>query len=155
LCVASACAGDIDDTMNPDGGGGSGDMVDAGSTMPAPHVDITGPDVLPHVQLFANEMCAATTACTIGTREGHHPTANRAIDILVSSAFGKTPTDGNALGDKVAAWTLAHQAEHGVWYAIWRQRYNDGSGWDPMEDRGSITANHYDHVHVSFDATAP
>ncbi len=36
-------------------------------------------------------------------------------------------------------------------YVIWRQRYNDGSGWDPMEDRGSITANHYDHVHVSFE----
>ena len=28
--------------------------------------------------------------------------------------------------------------------------YNDGSGWDPMEDRGSITENHFDHVHVSF-----
>jgi peptidoglycan DL-endopeptidase CwlO len=23
------------------------------------------------------------------------------------------------------------------------------SGWVPMADRGSITANHYDHVHIS------
>jgi len=23
------------------------------------------------------------------------------------------------------------------------------SGWVPMEDRGSITANHFDHVHIS------
>ena len=121
--------------------------------MPAANVDITGPDVLPHVQSFANAMCAATTACTIGTRIGHHPTADRAIDILVSDVYGETPSDNNALGDKVAQFTLDHQAEYGVWYVIWRQRYNDGSGWDPMEDRGSITQNHYDHVHVSFDAT--
>src|SRR5688572_24709333 len=129
--------------------------ADAMGSGSAPHVDITGPDVLPHVQRFANAMCAATSACTIGTRVGHHPSAERAIDILVSDVYGETPSDGNELGDKVAAYALAHQPEHGIWYAIWRQRYNDGSGWDPMEDRGSITANHYDHVHVSFDETAP
>jgi hypothetical protein len=38
---------------------------------------------------------------------------------------------------------------------IWRQRINSGTGWRAMEDRGSITQNHYDHVHVSFDETAP
>jgi len=123
--------------------------------MPAAHVDIIGPDVLPHVQKFADTVCATTGACTIGTREGHHPTAARAIDILVSDAFGKTPTDNNALGNKVADLALAQQTPNGIWYVIWRQRYNDGGGWDPMEDRGSITANHYDHVHVSFNETAP
>jgi hypothetical protein len=151
LCAA-ACAGSIDDTTGDDKGGEPG-MVDAG--MPAASVDITGPAVLPHVQRFANEVCAATAACTIVTREGHHPTAARALDILVSDAFGKTPTDNNALGDRVAAFALAHQTESGIWYAIWRQRYNDGTGWDPMADRGGITANHYDHVHVSFEETAP
>ena len=129
--------------------------TDTGGGGPAMHVDITGPAVLPHVQQFADEMCAATGACTIGTRDGHHPTANRAIDILVSDSFGTLPTDNNALGDEVAAFALADQVEHGIWYVIWRQRYNDGSGWDPMEDRGSITQNHYDHVHVSFEETAP
>jgi hypothetical protein len=38
-------------------------------------------------------------------------------------------------------------------YIIYRQRIWDvrmpSSGWVPMEDRGSITANHYDHVHIS------
>jgi hypothetical protein len=138
--------------MTDGGGGGSGSGSGSGSAM---HVDITGPDVLPHVQAFANAMCGATGACSIGTRVGHHPSAERAIDILVSDVYGEVPSDNNALGDEVAAFALAHQAEYGVWYAIWRQRYNDGSGWDPMEDRGSITQNHYDHVHVSFDATAP
>jgi hypothetical protein len=37
-------------------------------------------------------------------------------------------------------------------YIIWKQRYYDirsGGGWDMMSDRGGVTANHYDHVHVS------
>jgi len=144
VLTVAACTGGID-----------GDDANADASNAAANVDITGPDVLPHVQRFANEVCAATGACTIGTREGHHPTADRAIDILVSKAFGQTPTDNNALGDRVAQFALDHQAANGIWYVIWRQRYNDGSGWDPMEDRGSITANHYDHVHVSFNETAP
>ena len=41
----------------------------------------------------------------------------------------------------------------GIMYIIYRQRIWDvrmaSSGWVPMEDRGSITANHYDHVHIS------
>ncbi|HEY5922136.1 MAG TPA: hypothetical protein VIV11_10720 [Kofleriaceae bacterium] len=154
--AAAACTGAVDGSGDDGmGGGGGGDGTGPDASMPAAMVDITGPDVLPHVQLFANAMCAATTACTIGTRTGHHPSAERAIDILVSDVYGEVPSDNNALGDKVAQFTLAHQAEFGVWYTIWRQRYNDGSGWDPMEDRGSITQNHYDHVHVSFDATLP
>ena len=57
---------------------------------------------------------------------------------------------GNALADYV----LANRKAFGVTYVIWRQRYNDGSGFTPMEDRGSPTANHMDHVHVSFKASA-
>jgi hypothetical protein len=33
---------------------------------------------------------------------------------------------------------------------IWRQRINFGSGWKPMEDRGGVTANHFDHTHISM-----
>lgn len=141
----AACAGTVDGDGGDGGGGGGGDGGDPVD------VDIIGPAVLPHVQAFANAVCGATGACTIGTRDGHHPTADRALDILISEAFGETPTDGNALGDEVAAFTLDHLGDHRVMYLIWRQRYNDGSGWDPMEDRGGITANHYDHVHVSFE----
>ena len=148
VAAVTACTGTIDGEDLVDGGGGGG----AGSATP---VDITGPDVLSHVQRFADLLCATTSACSIGTRVGHSPSAERAIDILVSDAYGERATDGNALGDEVARFTLAHQAAHGVTYVIWLQRYNDGAGWDPMDDRGSITANHYDHVHVSFDAIAP
>jgi hypothetical protein len=34
---------------------------------------------------------------------------------------------------------------------IWNQRINTGSGWESMEDRGGATANHEDHVHISFE----
>ena len=138
------CAGEI-----------GGDMPGPDAQNPPRMVDIEGPAVLPHVQKFADAVCGATDACTISTYSGHHPTASRALDILASDAYGKRPSDGNALGDKVAAYALANMAPNGVMYVIWRQRYNDGTGWDPMEDRGSITQNHYDHVHVSFEETAP
>ena len=37
-------------------------------------------------------------------------------------------------------------------YVIWRQRYwEPGGSWEPMEDRGSPTANHMDHVHVTVN----
>lgn len=118
-------------------------------------VEIIGPAVLPHVQAFADGACGTVGACAASTYDGHHPSADRAVDILVSDVYGSVPSDDNALGDALAAFALAHQAEYGIWYVIWRQRINDGSGWEPMEDRGSITQNHYDHVHTSFEETAP
>lgn len=74
---------------------------------------------------------------------GDHP-AGLALDFMVDTATG------NALADYV----LANRRAFGVSYVIWRQRYNDGSGWSAMENRGSPTANHMDHVHVSFQANA-
>jgi hypothetical protein len=142
-CTGSIDTGGPETPESPEGPG------------PEQVVDIEGPAVLPHVQRFANAACTATGACTISTYEGHSPTASRALDILVSDVYGQTPSDGNALGDEVAAFALAHQPDYAVTYVIFRQRINLGSGWEPMEDRGSITQNHYDHVHVSFEETAP
>lgn len=73
-----------------------------------------------------------------------HP-AGYALDFMV----------GRAVGDDLAAYALAHREELAVTYVIWRQRYNDGSGWDAMDDRGTATANHMDHVHISFGRTPP
>jgi hypothetical protein len=144
VAMLAGCTADIVDSPGPgDPGGG-----------PIP-VTIAGPSVLPHVQAFADAACGALDSCTISTYEGHHPTASRALDNLVSDAYGQRPSDDNALGDALAAYALAHMDEFGVMYVIFRQRYNDGTGWDPMEDRGSITQNHYDHVHVSFEETLP
>ncbi len=79
-----------------------------------------------------------------GRYDGDHG-AGLALDIMTSN---------QGQGDAIAAFVLANKARFGVTYVIWQQRYNDGSGWSFMEDRGSTTANHYDHVHVSFAASA-
>lgn len=80
---------------------------------------------------------------------GEHP-LGRACDFMMSSG-GSTPSAANnALGDRVAAWALKNKDKLGVKYVIWKQRIDQGSGWSSMSDRGSITANHYDHVHISM-----
>ncbi|MET8651984.1 hypothetical protein [Nocardia aurea] len=77
-------------------------------------------------------------------RSGGDHGAGLALDIM---------TPNPAQGDAIAAFVLANKARFGVNYVIWQQRYNDGGGWSFMEDRGSPTENHYDHVHVSFAAS--
>jgi len=60
---------------------------------------------------------------------------------------------GSELGDAIANFAIANMGSYGISYVIWEQQiYGDWSySWVPMEDRGSITENHYDHVHVSFN----
>ncbi|WP_338751123.1 hypothetical protein [Janibacter alittae] len=66
--------------------------------------------------------------------------SGRAVDIMVSGARG----------DQVAAWLQQNAGSLNIKYVIWKQRiWRPGSSWSAMEDRGSATANHYDHVHVS------
>lgn len=65
-------------------------------------------------------------------------------------------TTERALGDRIAGYFIKNRAAFHVDNILWRQRItNAGRGWtfDPMEDRGSATANHYDHVHVDFLGT--
>jgi hypothetical protein len=72
---------------------------------------------------------------------------------FMESTGGKMPSAAaQAHGDKVAQYAITNAAKLGVKYIIWKQRIWDiraGGGWDPMEDRGGITANHFDHVHIS------
>ncbi len=74
---------------------------------------------------------------------GEH-SSGRAVDVMISDV---------ALGNKVAEFLRAHAGELHLFDIIWRQRIftpdRSGEGWRPMSDRGSETANHYDHVHVS------
>ncbi|TDH25014.1 hypothetical protein EJ571_03805 [Mycobacteroides franklinii] len=63
-------------------------------------------------------------------------------------------TSSYSTGTALANFVLANRDRLGVTYVIWQQRYNDGNGWSAMENRGSPTANHMDHVHVSFRAGA-
>ncbi|MFI5537256.1 hypothetical protein ACIA5H_12775 [Nocardia sp. NPDC051900] len=102
----------------------------------------------PHVaqvgNLLKKTFAVADIGGAIGRSDGDHG-AGLALDLM---------TPDSARGDAIAEYVLANQQRFGVTYVIWRQRYNDGSGWSYLEDRGSPTANHYDHVHVSFDKAA-
>lgn len=80
---------------------------------------------------------------------GEHP-LGRACDFMMS-AGGAMPSAANvALGDEIAAWAIKNKARLGVKYVIWRQRINHGSGWSFMSNRGGVTANHFDHPHISM-----
>ena len=65
----------------------------------------------------------------------------------------------SALGDQVAEYAIQNMASRGISYVIWKQRfyapfpskYGPAYTWNPMPDRGSVTENHYDHVHVSMN----
>lgn len=60
-------------------------------------------------------------------------------------------TGSKTTGDALAAYVQENASRLQVTYIIWRQRiWNVGGSWKGMEDRGSPTANHMDHVHVSF-----
>ena len=74
-----------------------------------------------------------------------------AIDVMVP--------ESSAIGDQVAQYAINHIEENGISYIIWKQRfyapfdniYGPANTWNEMPDRGSVTENHYDHVHVSFN----
>ena len=73
---------------------------------------------------------------------GNHGSGH-ALDIMVSGSAG----------DAIADYVRKHASELGVSEVIWSQHIwtvqRGGEGWRGMSDRGSATANHYDHVHVS------
>jgi len=54
-------------------------------------------------------------------------------------------------GERLATYARQNMDELGISYVIYRQRIDTGSGWEAMEDRGGTTANHMDHVHISFN----
>ncbi len=84
--------------------------------------------------------------------DGEHP-LGRACDFMLSSGGVMPAASWIQKGYAIAAWAQANAARLGIMYIIYRQRIWDvrmaSSGWVPMENRGSITANHYDHVHIS------
>ncbi|GAB2821192.1 hypothetical protein GCM10022221_18930 [Actinocorallia aurea] len=75
----------------------------------------------------------------------------RACDFMESTGGSMPTADRVQHGDEVAAWAIKNASKYGVKYVIWKQRIYDmrSPGWAAMADRGGITANHYDHVHIS------
>ncbi len=93
-------------------------------------------------------VCAAFPEVTTygGVRpgdDGEHGTG-QALDIMITDS---------GTGDAIAEFVRSNASALGVSEVIWSQRIwtveRSSEGWRYMEDRGSATANHYDHVHVT------
>lgn len=90
---------------------------------------------------------------TDGVGTGHGD--GLAIDLMVPMG---TFENKNDLGDEISNYLAKNFNELKINYIIWEQRfymnmsniYGPGYSWNIMDDRGSITQNHYDHVHISF-----
>ncbi|HJR37796.1 MAG TPA: SH3 domain-containing protein [Nocardioidaceae bacterium] len=95
--------------------------------------------------LVHRAVCAAFPEITTygGLRSDGEHGQGLALDIMVSGS----------LGDQVAEYLRANAGSLGISYLIWSQQIwtveRSSEGWRYMEDRGSTTANHYDHVHVT------
>jgi hypothetical protein len=74
---------------------------------------------------------------------GEHVTG-KALDIMTSDV---------SLGNAIAAFLQQHASELHIYDILWRQHIwtpvRASEGWRLFADRGSPTANHMDHVHVS------
>lgn len=101
--------------------------------------------VSPNIAAVHRAVCANfPSITTYGTlrSDGEHA-QGIAVDIMVSGD----------LAWQVAEFVRANYADLGVSYVIHARNIwsveRSGEGWRGMEDRGSVTANHYDHVHVT------
>jgi hypothetical protein len=101
----------------------------------------------PDAVLVHRSVCASFPAVTAygGVRaDSSEHASGRALDIMIDNA---------SRGDAISEWVRAHASQLGVSQVIWAQHIwtvqRSSEGWRAMEDRGSTTANHYDHVHVT------
>ena len=111
-------------------------------TEPCPYGSEKGlqPDTVKVLRAVCAKFPSITSYGGIAGR-GEHATGH-SLDIMVSSD----------LGNEIAAFLQENRAELGVEYLIWRQRIwrpATSGAWRGMSSRGSATANHMDHVHVT------
>lgn len=130
-------------SASPDASTSSGASVSSGASASTSTDDFGG--VQPHVASVGNLIRDKFGISTIyGYRAGDPGDhgSGLALDFMTYS--------DSQLGSQVASYLKANWSRFGISYIIYQQRIDLGSGWEPMEDRGSPTQNHMDHVHVSF-----
>jgi hypothetical protein len=120
-------SGSVSDAACP-----SGSSVESGLTADAIRVHRAVCALFPEVTSYG------------GLRSDGEHGEGRALDIMVASS---------ATGDAVAEWVRANAQALGASEILWAQHIwtveRSAEGWRTFEDRGSVTANHYDHVHVT------
>ena len=130
------------------GGGGQQATSEAGSaTGTCSNGTSLSSGVSPNLRAVHEAVCANFPEITnYGDFRGDGEHAQGiAVDIMVSGARGQ----------QVADFVRANASSLGVNYVIYSQHIwstaRAGEGWRGMSDRGSTTANHYDHVHVTVN----
>ena len=119
----------------------------SGNTIP------TDPNLQPQAEAFRQEIAAKFGITNIGGYRAGDPDDHGkglAVDVMV-------PTSSQ-LGDQVAQYAIDNMDRAGISYIIRKQQfympvdniYGPANTWNQMPDRGGDTANHYDHVHISF-----
>lgn len=99
---------------------------------------------LPHVAQIAN-LVAERIGSDPSTYPGHQPVEAQAIDFMQANRAEQP-------GATIADFLWGNAPALGLDYEIFQQRIRGAgsSSWTMMEDRGSDTQNHFDHVHASF-----
>ena len=114
----------------------------------------TDPNLQPQAEAFRQEVAAKFGITNIGGYRAGDPDDHGkglAVDVMV-------PTNSE-LGDQVAQYAIDNMDRAGISYIIWKQQfympvnniYGPANTWNQMPDRGDDTANHNDHVHISFN----
>lgn len=114
----------------------------------------TDPNLQPQAEAFRQEIAAKFGITNIGGYRAGDPEDHGkglAVDVMV-------PTNSE-LGDQVAQYAIDNMDRAGISYIIWKQQfympvnniYGPANTWNQMPDRGGDTANHNDHVHISFN----
>ncbi|AWN18006.1 LysM peptidoglycan-binding domain-containing protein [Streptococcus sobrinus] len=108
----------------------------------------------PSAANFANDVANKYGTTDIyGVRQGDsgdHGSGN-AVDVMTY--------DNTQLGQEVADYATSNMEANNISYVIYQQKfyaptdnkYGPAYTWNEMPDRGDATANHMDHVHVSFN----
>jgi hypothetical protein len=121
------------------GGGISGAPCPSGSSMES---GLT-PDAIRVHRALCHRYPQITSFLGRRTSSGYHG-QGRAVDSMISDS---------TVGWEIAKWVRANAKSLGAMEVIYRQHIwtvqRSSEGWRSMSDRGSPTANHMDHVHVS------
>jgi hypothetical protein len=104
------------------------------------------------INTWGGSSSGISRGCKSGGRSEHKE--GRALDWHMSAKKAK---DRKQVA-RAVKWITANHGEVarrlGLMYVIWNQRiwstYYPELGWRKMADRGSVTANHKDHVHISL-----
>ena len=89
-------------------------------------------------------------ATRVTTYATHAECATCSADLWTPGAWGgHDNTELQSLND-LAKDIRANASELGIKYVIWNNRSSSSGAWRKLKDQGSITANHQDHVHITF-----